>query len=274
MRPAAAEIEGVPGPAPEAADAATRLALVRACEARIVNAWPAPRTLLVGDWVVRFASGYSARANSATPLNPDADLDEDALAFIVRLYREAGLPPLVRLTPLARPGLRGRLEAAGWRVRDESLGLIGPQAGAVPSAPAPPPGESLVLEPRGSRAWIEGVSAWADAGKRDPEKLAAIVGNVAPDAAFATLHENGAPLAFGMSVAERGFAEIGSILVSPNARGRGVGGRLVGGLMAWAAARGHRAFLQVESRNAPALKLYRALGFTELYRYSALALEG
>ena len=70
------------GPARLAADAAQGgrrgvmaqeagdIGLVLECERRIVNAWPSPATLLIGDWVVRFASGYSGRANSATPLKP------------------------------------------------------------------------------------------------------------------------------------------------------------------------------------------------------------
>jgi hypothetical protein len=50
------------------AQGAGDIGLVLECERRIVNAWPSPATLLIGDWVVRFASGYSGRANSATPL--------------------------------------------------------------------------------------------------------------------------------------------------------------------------------------------------------------
>ncbi len=50
--------------------------LVAACERRIVNAWPAPTTLIIGDWVVRMANGYSGRANSASPLSAGADLSD------------------------------------------------------------------------------------------------------------------------------------------------------------------------------------------------------
>ena len=37
------------------------LAEVAACEERIVNCWPAPSTLLIEGFAVRFANGYSGR---------------------------------------------------------------------------------------------------------------------------------------------------------------------------------------------------------------------
>ncbi len=45
-------------------------------------------------------------------------------------------------------------------------------------------------------------------------------------------------------------------------------GRLVDSLLAWGAKAGcTEAYLQVVATNAPAIALYRALGFTEVYRY-------
>ncbi|RYE31750.1 MAG: GNAT family N-acetyltransferase, partial [Hyphomicrobiales bacterium] len=60
-------------------------ALVLGCERRIINAWPALSTLIVGDWVLRFANGYSGRANSATPLSYGAALDAAMLDLIEEL---------------------------------------------------------------------------------------------------------------------------------------------------------------------------------------------
>ena len=67
--------------------------LVLGCERRIINAWPALSTLIVGDWVLRFANGYSGRGNSATPLSYGAELDATMLDLIEELYRADGLVP-------------------------------------------------------------------------------------------------------------------------------------------------------------------------------------
>ena len=93
-------------------------------------------------------------------------------------------------------------------------------------------------------------------------------------AAFATLLLDGTPVGYGMSVAERGMAEIGSIVVDAGYRGQGLGRRLVRGLMGWAREAGCAyAYLQVEQTNTVATRLYDSLGFRHLYAYETRILE-
>ncbi|HEY5794953.1 MAG TPA: GNAT family N-acetyltransferase [Bosea sp. (in: a-proteobacteria)] len=245
------------------------LGLVLDCERRIVNAWPSPATLLIGDWVVRFASGYSGRANSASPLRQDAALDEATLALIEELYRADGLPPCIRLTPLVAAATREMVLARGYRVKDASFGLIRSLADVEPELEP-----DLQIEARPSSEWIAGVAARQTGIKADPHKLAAIVDAVRLPAAFATWLVAGEPVAFGMSVAERGMAEIGSVVVDPAHRGHGFGRRLIIGLMGWARAMEcDSAYLQVDQTNEVAIGLYRSLGFRQLYAYETRVLD-
>lgn len=245
------------------------LALMLDCERRIVNAWPSPATLLIDDWVVRFAGGYSGRANSASPLKPGAELDEDTLALIEELYRADGLPPCIRLTPLVGEATLARVKARGYVVRDASLGLI--RALDDVAAEIEP---DLQIEARPSADWIAGVAARQSGVKADAGKLAAILEGVRLPAAFATWLIAGEPVAFGMSVAERGMAEIGSVVVDPAHRGQGLGRRLIGGLMGWARAMECRqAYLQVDQTNAVANGLYGSMGFRRLYAYETRVLD-
>jgi ribosomal protein S18 acetylase RimI-like enzyme len=58
------------------------------------------------------------------------------------------------------------------------------------------------------------------------------------------------------------------IVTLPSARRRGVGRRLVTSMLAWARDEGATdGYLQVVATNAPAIALYRQLGFDEAYRY-------
>jgi len=245
------------------------LDLVLDCERRIVNAWPAPATLLIGDFVVRFASGYSGRANSASPLKPGAELDEATLTLIEELYRSDGLPPCIRLTPLVGEATLAMVTARGYVVRDASFGLIRQLDDIEPEIEP-----DLQIEARPSADWIAGVAARQSGIKADAGKLAAIVEGVRLPAAFATWLIAGEPVAFGMSVAERGMAEIGSVVVDPAHRGQGLGRRLIGGLMGWARAMECRqAYLQVDQTNAVAMGLYGAMGFRQLYAYETRVLD-
>ncbi|TCR67003.1 GNAT family N-acetyltransferase [Bosea sp. BK604] len=250
-------------------DAPDDQALVLECERRVVNAWPSPSTLLIGDWVVRFASGYSGRANSASPLKPGAELDDATLAMIEELYRADGLPPSIRLTPLVGEDTHKRVLARGYRLKDASFGLIADLDGAEPLIEP-----DLQIEARPSQDWIAGVSSHQVEAKRNEAQLAAIVEKVRLPAAFATFLLAGEPVAYGMSVAERGMAEIGSVIVDPNHRGHGLGRRMITGLMSWARLMdAHASYLQVDQTNAVALKLYAGLGFRQLYAYETRILE-
>ncbi len=239
------------------------LAMVQACEERIINAWPAPSTLIIGDYAVRFANGYSGRANSASPLRPDAALTQGEIELVERLYLEAGLPPCFRITPLMAEGTARQIRQRGYRMKDETIGMIAPLGGQVV-----PHDRALEITPAATAEWIRAICAHQVAEKRHEGNLRLIVANIRLPAAFATIMEHGASAAMGMSVAERGMAEIGAIMVDGTLRGKGHGRRLVQGLMGWAAAQGcHSAYLQVESGNAIAIRLYTSLGFVRLYEY-------
>ncbi len=245
------------------------LMLARECERRIVNAWPAVSTLVMGDWVVRFANGYSGRANAATPLAIGAELDDATLDLIAELYRSDGLPPCIRLTPLTGAATTQAVLARGYRLKDASFGLIASLEDLTPEFEP-----DLQIEAGPSADWIAGVAARQTGAKTNAEQLAAIVEKVRLPAAFATLLIAGEPVAYGMSVAERGMAEMGSVVVDPDHRGRGLGRRLVKGLMSWARVQDSaHAYLQVDQTNAIAIALYESLGFRKLYAYETRVLD-
>lgn len=230
-------------------------------EVHALDAWPALATVRYGGWVFRFAGGYTKRANSASALAPDlpfADVHREAL----RHYAGRELPPVFRVGPLAGPEPDRFLDALGYRSLRHTVVLTAP----VPEFPADP---AVQVAPVPDGGWLEVHDSGHDPGRAADRALhARILAATDLPAAYATLFEDGRPIAFGRAVAGRGLVGLFSLLTLPQARGRGAGRRVVETLLAWARAHGAgTAYLQVEADNAPALALYRRFGFAEAYGY-------
>lgn len=237
---------------------------IEACEQRLVNLWPSVDFIHLGKWGLRFANGYSGRANSASALWRGADLSRAEIGYIVSLFRGAGLQPAIRLTPLADNSLAARLEGMGWHRRTASTGMIAGASNTWAAAPI------VTFDAKVTTEWLDGVSRLQpDPTKASPEHLGAIVSRIRTGAGFATIHHDGAPVGYGMVSCDRGYAEIGSIILAPAARGKGLGRTLVESMLAHGVSLGaEKVFLQVEQGNTPAENLYRSLGFRFLYPYS------
>lgn len=238
------------------------VALIRGLEQRGFNAWPASRTLLLDGVVVRLSGGYTRRANSFTPLWPSRARPADLAGPIAAHFLAAGLPPVARLTPCADPAWEQALAGMGWREDDPARVMLrrGLPGGLAPAAE---------ISPRATPEWLDGAGAANGLDGTSRAALAAMMERIAPEAAFATLRESGAPVAFGLGVLELGLLGLFDLVVPAPMRGRGFGARLVAALMGWARERGGEgAFLQVREANEGASRLYRRLGFSDVYRYT------
>ncbi|MHB2169400.1 GNAT family N-acetyltransferase [Alsobacter sp. R-9] len=237
------------------------IALVRAIEERSFNAWPALEVAVLDGWLLRFAEGYSKRANSANALAPTGRF-ATLLPLIETLYRRHGLKPCVRITPLAGDEPGRVLDGAGWTSVDESVVMVAPMPRGLVEH------ETASLSAAADRAWIDG---YAEASARPDlrrDTLARMLAAIRPEVVFATLRDDEAGVAYGMAVLERGMVGLYDIAVPAAARGKGHGRRVVETLLAWGRRRGAmQAYLQVTTGNATALGLYRSLGFRELYGY-------
>ena len=237
-------------------------ALVQILEERLANAWPALDVRLADGWMLRFANGYSKRANAASALLPGAVLDDALVDHIADAYRARGLATVFRLTGLEAAGADALLADLGFAEIEPTLAMIADLDGA--HSPDP----EVALAPGADRSWIAAACGAYGGEKADTAGLEGIVARIVAPAVFGTLTVEGQALAWGLAVAERGYVGLSNIVVHPEARGRGLGRRLVVGLLAWGAGAGAtRAYLQVRDTNAPAIALYRSLNFRDAYTY-------
>jgi ribosomal protein S18 acetylase RimI-like enzyme len=241
----------------------TDRALVRTLEEMSLNAVPALETRYVGGWLIRTAAGVTGRANSALALAPDAAPIGEVLPEIEARFRAAGIAPRVRLTPLTPPGTADVLAARGWQAETAVLTQLAP----IPAEAAHDP--SVSLHGQSDADWRR---AYAEnAGRFGPAELD-ILGRmhraVPAPITFARLVEDGRIAAIGFAVAEGGMMSLHEIGTAPWARRGGRAQRILSTLFAWGRDQGAtRVWLQVSSDNAPAIALYRRLGFATVYPY-------
>ncbi|MFI7247045.1 GNAT family N-acetyltransferase [Micromonospora chalcea] len=256
-------------------------AAVVALELAADEAWPAPVRGRLGDWRLRWADGWTGRANSALPVgDPDRPLPA-ALDAVQRWYAERGGTALVNTPlPLAAP-VGAELDARGWTARPPVLVQTVPLR-----ALTTPPDAGLADAPDADTpptAGPDGAPPVTLAGAPADDWLAIAAGRKGglPDAArhvltavdrvrFAELRVDGRLLAVGRGTVtgEGRWLGVSLLEVLPEARRRGFAVAVVRALAGWGAAEGAtRAFLQVEQSNTGAVELYRRLGFTTHHTY-------
>ena len=76
---------------------------IRRIEEASLNTWPALRQILYDGWVMRFAGGYTKRANSITPVYQGSLPIEEKINYCESMYTPRGLPTVFRITPQADP---------------------------------------------------------------------------------------------------------------------------------------------------------------------------
>jgi ribosomal protein S18 acetylase RimI-like enzyme len=236
----------------------TDLLLFETCA---LAAWPGTDETLKGEWLLRVAAGFTHRANSANAVSAGADLDDSALAACEAHYRAAGLPAVVRITPLADPDLDARLAARGYLAGKPSQGMVAPTA----TARLDP---AVRFSDRLDDVWL---AAYHRANPRkdfDADAFRGIVGRIRAPYALASLVEDGETVGFGIAVADRGVVVLQAIATAGAHRGRGIGGRIVESLMGWGRQGGAgRALLHVEAGNPIAQRLYGGRGFERIFPY-------
>jgi len=236
---------------------------IRTLELRAFQAWPALETQSSFGWVQRFAGGYTKRANSINAIEDGARFTPDAMAELERPYRERDQPPVWRLTPLAPAAADAALAGRGYRLIDQSLvqrarldERFTPDA-SVEIAAAPPP------------VWLAGFAGLSPVAPHHRETMARMLHSIAAPVGFASVVDDGQPLAFALGVVDGDHVGLFDVLVAPAARRRGLARRLTQSIGAWGRSHGARfGYLQVVATNIAALPLYADLGFETVYSYA------
>lgn len=234
---------------------------IRPLEEIQLSTWPTLKTALIDGYVVRLGNGVTGRANSANALFPSVSPADEVLAEIEALYKAAGLPTVFRETPLLTDAMKAALADAGYQTFKPSVvqrSLTLPDGVSDPCVSFAPTLTDEWLAALGECGVVRGLL----------EKHRALLRLIAHPARFARLIEDGKTLAVAIGVLDRGHFCIYEVNTAPEARGRGLGKRLMLALLSEGRAMGATfGLLQTDRQNTPAMALYRGLGFEVIYPY-------
>ncbi len=242
------------------------LSQVRRLEAVGFRSWPATNTHYDGAWAIRLTAGHpSKRLNSITPLDPvdHADL-ENRIERAGERFKAFGRPLVFRLSPLAPPDLENLLDARGWLRFDETV-VMSADMRHIPLDDAI---DHLPIKDVGR--WVDNIITMNDAKADLKPGLSELVGGIeTPVGLFCTETAAGQPCSAAMCVQDYELAGLFEVITHEDFRNQGKGLEIVKAALMWAKKRGaRRAWLQVVAANAPAVGLYQAMGFEEVYRYA------
>jgi N-acetylglutamate synthase len=237
--------------------------VIRTVEELSMNAWPSLQTLLYDGWVLRFADGYTKRANSVHPLYSSSLNVEEKVQACEEIYQGKELDVVFKLTPSAQPeNLEQVLAAKGYKA-DSHTSVQVLELDGVDKAPA-----QTALLTEDLHEWLPAYCRLSNIGGRRELTLEQLLHNVVPVLCLASIRYQGQIVACGMGVLQDRFVGLFDIVTDANFRGRGFGKQLMLNILAWGKRNGaHTAYLQVMLSNEPALRLYSGLGFKEIYTY-------
>lgn len=239
--------------------------LIRRIEEASFNAWPALNIMLYDGWLLRFANGYTKRANSVNGLYQGDLSIETKIDACETIFRRQGLRPVFRLTPLINPDdLDPHLQARNYkRIDHTSVQLL--DLDRIEPALS----ERVVI-----LAGHNSIDSWLrsfhdlNPQRRDADTHKLMLQQIMGKLCLMVLIVNNTVVTCGLAVADGEYLGLFDIVTDGEERRKGYGLELTSALLAWGKFIGTRyAYLQVMTNNDPAKRLYNRLGFEEVYPY-------
>ena len=230
-------------------------------EAAGFAAWPCFEEEVYLGWHLRFAEGFTKRANSVNAGPQAQSLSERDLASIESRYSRRGFPTIFRLCSLNKtPTFDDDLATRGYSRIDPSLVMT---SKLNPSKANSPPQESLPPE-----QWLAHYYAISGKSTQDQKPHLRLLQSLPNTTQFAVSNKDGAAVSCSLGVLTQQHLGLFEIATKPSHRRQGLASALCRELMSWGASQGaHTAFLQVEQANLGAIRIYEALGFERSYDY-------
>ncbi len=210
---------------------------------------------------MRFADGYTKRANSVTILSSNSFSSENQINKCEEEYNKEKLPCIFRLLSFNdNSQIESILDSRGYNSGDHSLVLLQEIKNREFN--------STALSLLKVDEWMKYYCQLSKKDINDHFTHMKMIQRIEDEILLAVLRIDPQVVSCGLGVIHEGFFGIFDIVTHPKHRNQGYGQELINGMLSWAVKESaHAAYVQVVSDNEPAVRLYHKLGYALAYEY-------
>ncbi|HLR65461.1 MAG TPA: GNAT family N-acetyltransferase [Pseudogracilibacillus sp.] len=230
-----------------------------------MHALPAKDQELHADFILRYTNGFTKRANSIYPMKTTSEGLLEAVKFAEDWYAKRDYPAVFKMTDQA-----SLLELDNLLADRDYAKIDVTHVERLSYANYEPLKVELdvLVTEHFNQAWFDAVCSYNEVPDQDRPVFEALLKKIKARTAYASIYLDGQLVTCGLGVLEDGYFGLYDIVTAANYRNRGLAKQLVHYLLQWGQAQGAQfAYLQVLATNAPAIRVYRQLGFEKFYEY-------
>ena len=219
--------------------------LVRTIETLSYKALPALERRYYDGWLLRYANGYTRRANSVNPIygsHEDIDLK---ISHCDMLYKRKGCPTIFKMTDDVHPSDLDRVLAdKGYQREAETgvytLSIIGQGEMA----------HNVQISSRLSDAWVDDFTRLNNVSDDNAMTLTRMLKLIPTTCGFLQVMDGDTVIGVALGVVDETWMGVFDVVVDDNYRGQGHGRAIMESLFAWGVAQGaDTAYLQMQTDN-------------------------
>ncbi len=244
------------------------------------NTHPCLSEEVYDGWLLRFAEGYTKRANSVSVVGESTIPFADKISYCEETYAEHNLPTVFKIAPMAAE-LDRLLEERGYSAVDKTNVMTvdltkkektvakGNGCNKKKVTDVPGVGEvSVTIEEKFTESWQYYYFTFNKVSPSSVPTAKKIQAKITNPVLCATVYVDKKAVACGLGVIEQEHVGLLDIVVKEDYRGCGFGKVLCRTLLEKAKENGAKTgYLQVVDSNEAAKSLYKNLGFEDMYSY-------